>query len=195
MDRHQLEALFSQVAAGDASAEEAVFHELQPRLRAIVFGRGVPGADTEDVVQEGLTAVFEQLRRGGFQGLSNPSTWAIGIVLNKVGDYFRRRGRADTLLAAATERASLSGGQLVRSTQEKRLEVMRSLARLTPIERFVLTATELTGLTYDEVAERLNCPAGTVASTKHRAITKLRDLLRPSEVRRPQLQGVADGDV
>lgn len=193
MVEDRLQVLFSLVTRGDEEAEREVFTELRPRLSAIAFGRGVASSDIEDVVQETLAVVFEQLRHGRFQQLSTPSTWVIGILLKKVADHFRRRGRLERLLATSAESHEPPSHISRYSRQDVRLEVLQALARLTPTERFVLTGTELAGLTYEEVATRLKCPAGTVASTKNRAVAKFREFFRGP--RRPELKGAPDGDV
>jgi RNA polymerase sigma-70 factor (ECF subfamily) len=192
MDESRLQRLFSQVAAGDECAEEDLFSELCPRLKAIAYGRGVAGGEIDDVVQECMTGVFQQLKLGKFKSLSSPSTWVIAIVLNKIADHFRRRERSQAWMNSA-ERPSAPAG-LSRPSQQTRVEVMEVLGRLTPIERFVLTGTEVGGLTYGEVAARLNIPAGTVASTKHRAVARFRELLSRASQRRPALRG-DDGDM
>jgi RNA polymerase sigma-70 factor (ECF subfamily) len=195
MDEERLRELFDRMArGGDEAAETELFDELRPRLTAIAFGRHVYGADADDVVQECLKAVFVQLRRGKFDARSQPSTWVIGILLKKVVDHFRKGRRADALLAAAASEIHLSIAHVSRQArQETRLQVMEGLARLTPIERIVLIGTVLWGLTYKDVAARLRCPEGTVASTKHRAVAKFLRFLRGQQPL--DLEGGGDDDV
>jgi RNA polymerase sigma-70 factor (ECF subfamily) len=140
-----------------------------------------------------FSAAFEQLRRGKFLDRSAPSTWVIAILNNKVVDYFRKRGRSDALMRSATDHVDSLTAQSSQADQQRRVEVMQALARLTPTERFVLTSTELAGLTYDEVADRLKCPPGTVASTKNRAVKKFREFFTAPH--RLQLKGGPDEDV
>jgi RNA polymerase sigma-70 factor, ECF subfamily len=177
MDEERLGTLFSRVGQGDEAAERELHDVLRTRLGGIAFLRGIRGADLEDVVQEALSGTIEQLRRGTFKERSKPSSWVIRILLNKLADHFRNQERSEKLLAAAT--GSHGSSQLSRPNhQDIRIEVMQALARLTPTERFVLTSTELAGLTYEEVAGRLKCPPGTVASTKNRAVAKFREFFR-----------------
>jgi RNA polymerase sigma-70 factor, ECF subfamily len=192
MDEERLRRLFARIAGGDEAAEQELVGELRPRMRAVAFLRGVRGSDLDDVLQNGLSAVVVQLRDGRFKDFSSPSTWVIRILLNKVADCFRAHGRSAAISSAAADRLP-SLNTRSRADQHVRVEVMQALARLTPTERFVLTSTELIGLTYQEVAARLKCPPGTVASTKNRAISKLREFFRGPH--RPELQGGPDGDV
>lgn len=184
MDENTLRQLFARIRRGDRTAEQELHQALRPRLRSIAFGRGVRGCDLEDVVQDALSAVLFHVRNGGFKELSSPSTWMTRILLNKVADCFRARVRSETLLAAVADQTLLD--TVRRPNQHIRLEVMQALARLTPAERFVLMATELLGLTYEEVATRLRCPPGTVASTKNRAASRFREFFRGP--RRPDLR-------
>jgi len=193
MDERQLRELFLRIGQGDGGAEREVYNALFQRVRGIAHVRGLRGADLDDLIQDVLSAVVEQLRRGRFLDQSAPSTWVIAILNNKVVDYFRKRGRSDGLMTRAADQVDFLTARSRRGDQERRAEVMQALARLTPTERFVLTSTELAGLTYDEVADRLKCPAGTVASTKNRAVRKVREFFTAPN--RRQLKGGPDGDV
>lgn len=182
MDRNELEALVSRIPGGDAGAEQALFAGLRRRLRALALARGVRDHDADDIVQDVMAAVLGQLRQGRFKFDSHPSTWITQILLNKTVDYRRKRDRTnahhDSNISDHAEHLS------VRScSPELRLQVLRALARLTPSERFVLTATELGGLTYEEVAVKMRCPTGTVASTKHRAMARFRQFLTGPDLR------------
>jgi RNA polymerase sigma-70 factor (ECF subfamily) len=193
MDEDRLRQLFRRVGQGEEAAARELHDQLEPRFRGIAFLRGIRGADLDDLVQEAISGVLEQLGRATFKELSKPSTWLIRILLNKVADHFRKQGRSETLLATAADRLEAPNRIPRYHRQETRLEVMQALARLTPTERFVLTSTELVGLSYEEVAARLRCPPGTVASTKNRAVAKFREFFRGP--RRPELKGGPDRDV
>lgn len=165
MDESRLNQLFAAVANGEDTAESELYAQLRSRLLAIAFARGLSGADRDDVVQECLASAFIQVRNGRFKANSNPSTWVIAILINKIADHYRKRARSQAVASAAVERAQHPTVDIADADPETRLQVLGTLKRLTPIERFVLTGTELTGLTYEEIGRRLNCPSGTVAST------------------------------
>jgi RNA polymerase sigma-70 factor (ECF subfamily) len=192
VDEDRFRQLFAEIVHGDETAERELYDLLRPRLRGIAFARGVRTEDLDDVVQEVLSAVLEQLRDNRFRGLSSPSTWIVRILRNKIADEGRQRGRSERLLAAAAEELEVTIRRS-RTSPQTHLEVMEALARLTPSERFVLTSTELGGLSYAEVAARLGCPVGTVASTKHRAVSRFRRFFGSSGA--PAPAGDTDGNL
>jgi len=138
-------------------------------------------ADAQDIVQETLLAAFEGLKR--FEGRSAVRTWMIGILVRQVAAARRSRSlRKTASLDAMRDAAEEQGGASphepsVRSAEastDARLDLMELMARLTDEHREVIVLRELVGLSYDEIAELLNVPRGTVESRLFRARQELK---------------------
>jgi RNA polymerase sigma-70 factor (ECF subfamily) len=139
-------------------------------------------ADAEDLVQETwLRALrhFDQFDPG-----SNCRAWLLTILRNAFLNRVRREGREileSDMAADGSGAARLEEAAVAHSSPEEDFlqtvlhgDVDRALKTLPLPFRFVVTLTDLEGLTYKEVAQVLSCPIGTVMSRLSRA----RQLLR-----------------
>ena len=126
--------------------------------------------DAEDLVQEALTRAYE--RRHGLRG-ANPRAWMMSILHNVFISDWRRRQHA-TRQAATLDAADL---EPVPAPQESsvRLTQIRRAFMLLPVEqRTALHLVTIEGLSYQEAADALAIPVGTLMSRLGRARAALR---------------------
>jgi RNA polymerase sigma-70 factor (ECF subfamily) len=132
----------------------------------------------EDLTQETFVDAYRQLPR--FRGEAKFSTWLFGIALNKVRNYInrspdRRQQNSPTCVLHPDLASDGNPTQLLEKKQTL-LALQRAIETL-PIElRESLILVVMEGLSYEEVAQLLGIPVGTLKSRVHRA----RDLLRRS---------------
>jgi RNA polymerase sigma-70 factor, ECF subfamily len=125
----------------------------------------------DDALQEAYARAFRALPR--FRGTSGLATWLYRIVYNACIDELRRSGsRKEISLEEWRER----GGR--RDDVEQRLDLEAALASLTPELRAVVLLVDADELSYEEAAEVLGIPPGTVASRLSRARDTLKGALR-----------------
>jgi RNA polymerase sigma-70 factor, ECF subfamily len=125
----------------------------------------------DDVLQEAYARAFRALPR--FRGRSGLATWLYRIVYNTCIDELRRSGaRKEISLEEWRER----GGR--RDDVEQRLDLEAALASLSPELRAVVLLVDADELSYEEAAEVLGIPLGTVASRLSRARDTLKGALR-----------------
>jgi RNA polymerase sigma-70 factor, ECF subfamily len=134
-------------------------------------------ADAQDLVQDVLLRVRKGLatyRPGSMEG------WLSRITTNAFLDDVRRRRRrpVDTLGDDADQVLTV-GDDVQRALDAATLsaEVEAALARLSPDFRSAVVLCDVVGLSYDEIAEALDIPVGTVRSRIHRARAALREAL------------------
>jgi RNA polymerase sigma-70 factor (ECF subfamily) len=166
---------------GDGGA----FHELVDRHGASLFRLAFllvgNGADAEDVVQETLMGAFRHLNR--FRGHSSVKTWLRAILTNQAAMQRRTRVRRKVvaLLDEEGDSAALEevpeAGSAVEQT-DARLDVQAVLSALSPEHRQVIVLREYEGMSYQEIAEVLGVPHGTVESRLFRAREHLKQLLK-----------------
>jgi RNA polymerase sigma-70 factor (ECF subfamily) len=136
------------------------FRELFDRYARRILGTAhrITGnaADAEDVLQEVFLKVHRKL--GGFGFRSTFSLWIHRIAVNESINWKSRRPRAPEPQPPAPEG-----------------DAMSLLDRLTPPLRAVMTLRYVSGFSYDEIAELLDIPAGTVKSRLFEAHAKLRE--------------------
>ena len=121
-----------------------------------------------DAAQETFLTAQRAIRR--FRGDSSLRTWLLGIALNECRRAIRRGG-ADPLPLEIDLACPLSPDE---GAFADRQALAAALARLSDDHREVVLLHELQGLTYEEVADVLKVPVGTVKSRLHHAFVNLR---------------------
>ena len=169
--------LVSRARKGDPSA----FHELVDRHAAYLFGVAVSllgnAADAEDVVQETLLGAFRGLR--SFEGRSSVKTWLTSILMRQAAVRRRQLSRRPTVSLqseAVAERAPRAASQT--EATDARIDLLAAIHGLSPDHREVIVLRELHGLSYDEMAEAVGVPRGTVESRLFRARRELQERLQ-----------------
>jgi RNA polymerase sigma-70 factor, ECF subfamily len=175
--------LLRQAAAGDGRA----FHQLVDRHGDRLFRLSVSlignSSDAEDVVQETFAGAFKGLRQ--FEGRASVKTWLTRILFTQAAKWRRdRRRRRDTRPIEPDEAQASVPGQT--AGVEARIDLHAALARLSDEHREVLMLREFEGMAYEEMAEVLGVPRGTVESRLHRARGELREKLKSYGVDLPE---------
>lgn len=173
-DRTDDETLLRQLRTGDPKALDALLSTHGERMFALAYSllgrRPEHRSDAEDVVQESLLGALRGAAR--FEGRSSLTTWLSRIVANQVAALrrYKRVRRADTLDGEDSPQPTGA-----RVDPDAKLDVERLLAALSPEHREVIVLRELQGFSYDEIAETLGVPRGTVESRLFRARQVLKD--------------------
>lgn len=180
---HGLQELVVPAVAGDAGARAAmlvlirpmVLRYCRPRLRGMCGGLG----SAEDVTQEVCVAVLQALSR--YQPTDLPfKSFVLGIAAKKVADAFRAHGRDRAHPVAEVPEVGVDrNGPEDRALRNERVEMLGQLLdQLSDRHRQVLRLRLLLGMSAFEVAAVLGSTAGAVRVEQHRAMTKLRQLIR-----------------
>jgi RNA polymerase sigma-70 factor (ECF subfamily) len=181
---------FGNILARARESDPTAWRQLYEAHFDFVFGvtrkLGTPAEEVEDVVQEVFLVVFRKLssfHEGRF------TTWIYRICANIVSDRHRRRRRRRALdvfrgFVSATPRPDPEQHAQASSAQRA---VQRVLEHMSPKKREVFALFEIDGLSSDEIAEHVGCPAATVRTRLFHA--------RQEFVRIAQRQGVLDREV
>lgn len=175
----------------EASFQRYVLPEVEVLLR-VASSLVRQQADAEDLVQETLLRAYRAI--DSFDG-AYPRAWLLTILRNAAANRYRRR-RPDLLDDPDADLDRLSaGGDPFGHPGERGLAtdpadvldagsldatVVRAVRSLSPKLRSVLVAVDVDGLTYEEAAQLLDVPIGTVTSRLHRARAKVRAQLPSS---------------
>lgn len=146
---------------GDRTALERLLQLHFDRVRALCRRVMANDADTDDATQEALMAICRGITR--FDGRSSFSTWIYRVSTNACLDELRRKGRrpiamADEVMPAMTEPDRFA------DDVADRLEIDGALAQLSPDFRAAVVLRDLCQLDYEEIADVLAIPPGTVRS-------------------------------
>jgi RNA polymerase sigma-70 factor, ECF subfamily len=178
--------LIANCLAGDSAAFGELVRRYQDRLYNTVYRLVDNAEDALDVVQEAFLNAYQSLE--SFKGDALFFTWLYRIAVNTAISLKRKR----RVLARITNRdgeaivepadpseMNRPGHALEQAEEEQKLH--RALARLSAEHRTVLVMKELEGQKYEEMAEALEVPIGTIRSRLHRARLELRELLEREE--------------
>jgi len=165
---------------GDTSAFSELVRKYQDRLFNTVYQFVGCRVEAEDVVQDAFIQAFVKLPT--FQRASAFYTWLYRIAFN-VAVSRRRKWRPemsieatrDTIGEEPLDPAESPAEALER--EERAAQIHAALDKLSEEHRAVLVLREIEGLCYEEIAEVLDLPVGTVRSRLHRARGQLRDEL------------------
>jgi RNA polymerase sigma-70 factor (ECF subfamily) len=136
--------------------------------------------DAEDMAQE--TFLLAARNAHCFRGESAPYTWLYGILLNVERRCRRRHGtwrrKLDVLYQWYDPQSqSVPGADMAVRVAEWKKGLWSQVARLPDAQRQTLVLRFSEGLQYEEIAQVLGCPLGTVKSRIHHGLLKLRQLL------------------
>jgi RNA polymerase sigma-70 factor (ECF subfamily) len=152
------------------------FHLLVDRYGSYLFALAASllgnQADAEDVVQECLTGAFRGLH--SFRQQSSVKTWLTAILIRQASAF--RRSRSLWRRPPLKQQAPSVASQDPRS--DSRLDVRAAVAALPEEFRQVVVLRELHGLSYEEIAQVMGVPRGTVESRLFRGRRLLRDALK-----------------
>jgi RNA polymerase sigma-70 factor (ECF subfamily) len=150
--------------------------------------------DARDVAQETFLRAFRAL--SGFKGQAKFSSWLYRIALNLCRDWIRRERRApmaqapegvDIIELAAESEPAESIEELVARRQLGRA-VARAMAALPEEQRTAIVLKEYHGLTFQEIADLLDCPLSTVKTRMYQGLSVLR-----KELARAGVQSIYNG--
>ena len=168
-------AILAAARAGDPGAFTALVEHYDPRLRALAYHLLGDPHQTDDALQDAYVKVFRGL--SAFAGRSALSTWLTRITYTTCIDHLRRRARVVLVPDLEPEQA-LPDSPDPTDDLSDRGDVRRALRRLPPEQRAVVVLVGVQGLDYEQAAEILGVPSGTVASRLSTARTILRSALR-----------------
>ena len=144
--------------------------------------------EAKDLTQQAFLKAYMSL--GKFRGSSSFYTWLYRIGVNTALDERKKRSRTPRVLSesfamsADEDARRLDGsdgsgepGEQVLS-REREAAVTAAIAALDEIHRTVLVLRDIEGMDYEEIAEVVPCPRGTVKSRLHRARLMLREKLK-----------------
>ena len=163
---------------GDRAALTALVERHEPRVRRLAGYLLNDPQDAEDAAQEALAKVLTRIDQ--FRGEARFATWLYSLVTNTCRDLGeRQRRRQHQALETAPEAASTLGPHDLACQREQRAELARELEGLSNDQRHVMVMKDVLALSYEEIAEVLEMPVGTVKCHAHRGRARMRRALEP----------------
>lgn len=171
---------------GDQDAFEQLVLDNQNKIYSLTFRMVNDREEAADLAQEAFVKAWQGL--SSFQGESSFSTWVYRLATNVCIDYLRREKRkrqVESEISLDDEQAGWAEPADWSQDPQHRLEqsemgraLERGLQALPEQQRQILVLRELSGLSYQEIAEKLQLDLGTVKSRIARARLALRKNLQ-----------------
>lgn len=157
------------------AGQRDVFADIYLRyyLRAFRLAYAMTGnrESAEDLTQEIFMRAYQKIDL--FKGESGFSTWFYRLAVNSSLNYRRReRNRASEEVSDIESLAAPGPAKQMESKiyqKQIQSQVQRALLSLKPKWRVIVILKDIEGLSYEEIAERVNCSMGTIASRLNRA--------------------------
>jgi RNA polymerase sigma-70 factor (ECF subfamily) len=187
-DRDIDQRLVERVQRGDKAAFDLLVSKYQRKIFRLLSRLIRDPAEVEDVAQEAFIKAYRALPN--FRGDSAFYTWLYRIAINTAKNHLVSQGRrAPTTTEADIEEAeTFDDGDHLRDlntpdsmllTKQVAEAVNRAIEQLPEDLRTAIVLREIEGLSYEEIAESMNCPIGTVRSRIFRAREAIAHELKP----------------
>lgn len=176
--------LVQQAQSGDAKAFELLVRRYQGKVASVIARTIADPEKVQDLTQEVFLKAYRALN--SFRGDSAFFTWVYRIAINTAKNHLIASGRTVPTNDVNLDDADLTAPQLHSfDTPEKialRNEMLQNLQNaidaLAPSMRQAIELRELEGRSYEEIAEIMDCPIGTVRSRIFRGRQEIADRLK-----------------
>lgn len=185
--QHLDNELVKRVQRGDDAAFDLLVRKYQHRIAALIGRYVADWSECQDVAQETFIRAYRAI--GNFRGDAQFYTWLHRIAVNTAKNHLVAMGRrppgADIDVADAEQ---FDSGIRLRDSDTPEREMMRRQMEQTVLRaveglpeelRVAISLREVDGLSYEEIAQRMGCPVGTVRSRIFRAREAIDQELKP----------------
>jgi RNA polymerase sigma-70 factor (ECF subfamily) len=180
------QALVKRVQEGDKKAFDVLVLKYQHKIINLVSRFVRDPSEAQDVAQEAFLKAYRALPR--FRGDSAFYTWLYRIAINTAKNYLvaqDRRPPTDDIEATEAEQYvganmnDLDTPERLLQTDEIKQTIHSAITNLPEDLRTAITLRELEGMSYQEIAQAMSCPVGTVRSRIFRAREAIDQELKP----------------
>jgi RNA polymerase sigma-70 factor (ECF subfamily) len=179
----EIDDLAGRARDGDRDALEALLTAVRPRALNVCRGVLPHLPDAEDACQEALINIANKI--GSWGGRGRFTTWMHVVAVNSARSTYRRMKNqataADPLERGPLERPDPRTTSVIAGTRLDLLEAMETIERDHPQFVEPLLLRDVYGLSYEEIAQQVGAPLGTVKAQIHHGRRLARPLLRGAE--------------
>lgn len=179
--------LVERVQRGDKRAFDILVIKYQSKILSIISRFISDHAEINDVAQDAFIKAYRALPN--FRGESAFYTWLYRIAINTAKNYLTAKGRrppasdidsqdAESYGVGVALRENASPERLMMRDQLKQV-IFDTIDELPEDLRTAITLREIDGLSYEEIADSMDCPVGTVRSRIFRAREAIDEKVKP----------------
>lgn len=179
--------LVKRIQAGEIGAFDILVQKYQHKVVNLIGRFVADPAECQDIAQDAFIKAFRAI--DSFRGDSQFYTWLYRIASNTAKNYLASRTRKSPAYAIDVDDAERFEGESglkeyanpenLLLTEEIKATVFDTIEKLPDDLKSAITLREIDGLSYEEIAEVMDCPIGTVRSRIFRARDVIDKELRP----------------
>ena len=183
------DSLIEQCRAGDQAAWEQIVRQNWRKVFNVAYKFVGKHDEAEDLTQDIFLKIFKALKT--FDRRANFQTWIISISRNLCIDHYRSVRKERQTIARDVDSSELQPATLERGPyaqaehQDLRAQLRQALETLPITLRTAVVLRDLQELSYQEIADRLGLPEGTVKSRINRGRIELAHQLRRLQENQP----------
>ena len=168
--------LVTNVEQGDKLAEGALYDRYSSRVYFLALGELHSREDAEDVRAETFLRVLQALRQGQLRKPESLPSYIVGIALNVIREFARKRSVTEPLDGRELQAANERSAESVFLDQETRQSITDVAARLKPRDREFLRMFYYEELPREEIARVLGVSEERIRLIKSRALKRFREV-------------------
>jgi RNA polymerase sigma-70 factor, ECF subfamily len=181
-------ALVERVQRGDKKAFELLVLKYERRVHRLLSRMVRDPAEIEDIAQEAFIKAYRALPQ--FRGESAFYTWLYRIAVNTAKNVLMSSGRAVSNFSEITDAndetftepeylRDINTPESMMATRQVAETVNKAMTDLPEELRVAISMREIEGMSYEDIAQAMGCPIGTVRSRIFRAREAIASKLRP----------------
>jgi len=163
---------------GDESAFAVLVQRHKEKVRNIIYLTMSSANSVDDIAQDVFLTVYRNLKNFRFE--SQFTTWLYRITVNKCKDYMRKI-KIRNIFTPLKEAEEKTGDTTTPESNDISGIVHKAIGKLPEKLRVPLLLKDIEGMSYQEIAETVQCEIGTVKSRIFRAREGLKNILKPYE--------------
>ena len=171
-------SLIKRFIEGDETTFRLLVQRHKDKVRNLTYLTLGSTDAVDDIAQDVFLTVYKNMNKFRFE--SQFSTWLYRITVNKCKDHLRKK-RIRNIFISIKENEQEPVYHSLHETKDTAEIVRKAIQELPDKLRIPLMLKDLEGLSYQEIAETVNCEIGTVKSRIFRAREGLRNILKPYE--------------
>lgn len=163
---------------GDESVFAVLVQRHKEKVRNIIYLTMNSSNSVDDIAQDVFLTVYRNLNNFRFE--SQFTTWLYRVTVNKCKDHMRKI-KIRNIFSPINEAESKADDSIPTENTDISGLVQKAISRLPEKLRVPLLLKDIEGMSYQEIAETVQCEIGTVKSRIFRAREGLKNLLKPYE--------------
>ena len=171
-------SLINRFIEGDGSAFKTLVQRHKDKVRNIIYLNLNNSEAADDIAQDVFITVYRNLKNFRFE--SQFTTWLYRVTINKCKDHLRKV-KIRSIFSPIKDSEEQIGYTPDHENSDIKNIVHEAISRLPDKLRVPLLLKDIEGLSYQEIAESVDCEIGTVKSRIFRAREGLRNILKPYE--------------